>query len=185
MAPPRQGWFHTENRPGERSLEQQLAGLDELAARVKGKSVLDIGCAEGLIGIHLIDQGAVAVHGLEIVPERVKLANRLRGDRACTFEAADVNTYHPVREYDVVLLLAILHKLSDPYNACRRLADAARELVVIRLPAKEAPHVVDRRSRRQRYDIDAAMQSEGFERQLVVHGPLGEWTAYYNRVLEI
>ena len=39
---------------GDRTFEQQMTGLDWLAEACRGKSVLDFGCAEGLISIHLL-----------------------------------------------------------------------------------------------------------------------------------
>jgi hypothetical protein len=36
--------------------------------------------------------------------------------------------------FDVVLLLAVLHKLRDPSAACARFARQARDLCVVRLP---------------------------------------------------
>ena len=49
----KQGWFSTKGRLGDRTLKQQLMGLDPLFAECKGKTVLDVGCAEGLISIEL------------------------------------------------------------------------------------------------------------------------------------
>ena len=47
------GWFTTAKRPGDRTLEQQLVGLDKVLAEVAGKTVLDAGCAEGLISMEI------------------------------------------------------------------------------------------------------------------------------------
>lgn len=175
-------WF---GKGGDRTIAQQLTGLQELTKRVPGKSVLDVGCAEGLIGIHLYDAGATAIHGLEIRPDYVAEANRLRGDRACTFEVADANVWVPKRNYQIVLMLAVLQKLKDPDQACVRFVRAARDLVVIRLPPKEAPCIVDERSGNRRVNIDDIMDIEGFRQITVTKGPLAEWTAYYERVYPI
>lgn len=45
--PVKEGWFHTPGRLGDRSLDQQLMGLDSLFERCFDKTVLDVGCAEG------------------------------------------------------------------------------------------------------------------------------------------
>lgn len=173
-------WF---GKGGDRTLEQQLTGLDELLDHVPGKSVLDVGCAEGLISHHLIDNGAAAVHGLEVRADFVDEANRLRGDRACSFDVADANEYKPKREYDIVLMLAVLHKLKNPSDACKKFAKAARDLVVLRLPPKEAPFIIDERSGSKPFDIAKAMEDSGF--RLGAHGrigPFNEWMGYYTRV---
>ncbi len=177
-------WFeHGQDRKADRTLKQQLKGLGELQERVAGKSILDIGCAEGLISIQLIDRGACAAHGIEMRPDYVEDGNLLRGDRACTFECANANTWEPQRQYDIVLLLAILHKLEEPGVACARFADAARELVVIRLPPEHAPKIIDLRSDNKPVDIDRVMRKRGFK--LGTNGYIGphrEWMGYYERV---
>lgn len=178
-------WFTVGDKEGDRTLKQQLKGLGDLRDRVPGKTVLDVGCAEGLISIYLLDHGAAAVHGLEVRPDFVEVANSLRGDRACTFEQADANDYEPVRRYDIVIMLAVLHKLRDPSAACRRFAAAAREMVVLRLPPKFAPIIIDERSNSERHDIARVMSEAGFQLKNVgLIGPKAEWMGYYERIAE-
>ena len=50
------GWFVTDGRAGDRTLAQQLVGLDKI--NVQGATVLDVGCAEGLISIEMAKRGA-------------------------------------------------------------------------------------------------------------------------------
>jgi trans-aconitate methyltransferase len=179
--PVKEGWFHTPGRPGDRRLDQQLTGLYPALAYCVNKSILDVGCAEGLISHSLAERGAAAVHGLEIVPGHVEVANKFRGDLPCTFEVADVNDYVPVRRYDIVLLLGILHKLRDPSAVCRRFAAAARSMVVIRLPPVRAPFIVDPRSDNRPHDIEAVMDDAGFKRMSVGCGHFNEWVGTYRR----
>jgi SAM-dependent methyltransferase len=177
-------WFTIDGVPGDRTLKQQLKGLGDLRDRVKGKTLLDIGCAEGLISMYLVDHGAVAVHGIEVRPDFIETANRLRGDRACTFETADANVYQPVRQYDICIMLAVLHKLREPVKACKRFAAAAREMVVLRLPPKGALIITDDRSGGEKHDIGRAMQACGFMlKNAHYEGPKGEFMAYYERVV--
>lgn len=175
------GWFSTVGRPGDRTLEQQLTGLTPLRALVKGKTVLDVGCAEGLISIQLAHDGAKAVHGLEIVPGHVAVANKLRGDLPVIFEVADANTYQPERQYDIVIALALLQKLRDPSAACRRFAAAAREMVVIRLPPMGAPTIIDERSGNKPHRIGEVMAELGWELMHRDTGHLSEWVGYYEK----
>jgi SAM-dependent methyltransferase len=176
------GWFNTAGRPGDRTLKDQLVGLDTLIARVSGKTVLDVGCAEGLISLQLFDEGAVAVHGVEIVQGHVDVANKLRGDRACTFEQGDADHFMPKRQYDIVIMLALLQKLRNPTMACRKFAAAARELVVLRLPPRGDPlMLVDQRSGYIEHDIREAMLGSGFVLADVVSGHLGEHISYWER----
>lgn len=177
------GWFNTLGRPGDRALANQLIGLDMLRSQVTGKTVLDVGCAEGLISVQLADDGATAVHGIEIVPGHVKIGTTLRGDRPVTFEVADANVYEPVRKYDIVIMLAILQKLRRPTAACERFAAAAREMVVLRLPPRGADPfvIVDSRSGGRDYNVRNSMHAQGFQLEHVLAGYLGEHISYWKR----
>jgi len=176
-----EGWFSTDGRLGDRTLDQQMKGLGPLIERVPGKTVLDVGCAEGLIAMKLYDEGASAVHGLEIVPGHAAVANKLRADRGCTFDVADANAYKPKRKYDIVIMLAILHKLTDPTAACKRFASAARELVVLRLPPRTAPVIVDRRSGNYSHDMEAALETCGFFLTRKTLGHMEEWVGFFEK----
>lgn len=177
-----EGWFTTKGRLGDRTLDQQLKGLDGLFAGCKGKSVLDVGCAEGLISIELAKRGALAVHGVEIVRGHLEVANKLRGALPVTFEAADVNVWRPKRKYDIVIALALLHKLRNPTEGCAALADAAREMVVLRLPPLHAPTIIDPRSDNEPHHIGDVMGKRGFRLTHTDFGEYREWVGYYERV---
>lgn len=176
------GWFVTSGRQGDRTLEQQLEGLGELLRGCPGKTVLDVGCAEGLISIELAKRGALAVHGIEIVPEHVKVGLTLRGNLPVTLEVGDANTWAPRRDYDIVIMLALLQKVRNPSDVCRRMVAAARKGVVLRLPPKHAPTIVDERSGFFPHDIDQVMVDSGFERKITLAGTFSEWIGYYERV---
>lgn len=166
------GWFTLANKPGDRTLEQQLTGLDPLWLKVVDRTVLDIGCAEGLIAIECCKRGAAFARGVEIVPVHVQLAKSLRNGMPCAFEVADAQTWVPDKLYDVVLLLAVLHKLPDPTSACVQLARVAKELCVIRFPATSRwPVIVDARSGNEPHDIGEVMESLGFTLECVTNGP--------------
>lgn len=174
------GWFIVEGRDGDRTLEMQLLGLDPLFDEAKGATILDVGCAEGLISIELAKAGA-QTHGIEIIERYIETAKRLRGNLSCSFEHADANYYRPDDEYDIVLLLAILHKLKDPSAACAKFALAAKNLVVMRLPPEHAPTVVDKRSDYVPHDMKAVMTWYGFELERVTRGSFAEWTGYFRK----
>lgn len=176
------GWFKVAGRDGDRTLEQQLTGLEPLFAECAGKMILDVGCAEGLISMELAREGALHVRGVEIVPGHVAVANRLKGNLRCDFKTADANTWVPIGQYDIVIALALLHKLRDPTLACIRFARACQSLMVIRLPPEHAPFIVDERSGFKKHDIDRTMKVCGFELETVTCGHLREWVGFYRRV---
>jgi SAM-dependent methyltransferase len=178
----KEGWFNLPGRLGDRELDQQLMGLTQLLAEVAGKSVLDVGCAEGLISHQLARAGAASVHGVEIVKSHVKVARAMTGTLPCTFEVADANHWEPPATYDVVVMLALLHKLWDPSEGCRRIARAASSLVVIRNPPGRGAVIVDERSKCIPHDIGAVMKDLGFRLDLETTGPFNEWMGYWRRV---
>lgn len=171
---------------GDRTREQQLTGLDRLWRAIHGRSVLDVGCAEGVISLECAKRGARLVTGLEIRDDAVVAARSLSQgspyrDRMA-FYVTDVEPFDTTNRFDVVLMLAILHKLKDPSVVCRRLAALAVELVVIRLPPAGAPVIIDSRSGNRPHNIDATMIESGFYLEYCgCIGPLGEWMGYYRR----
>lgn len=173
---------------GDRSLEQQLMGLEPMLAGIRGRSVLDVGCAEGAISLECAKRGARDVTGLEIRSDAVAAARSLAHGGphrdSMAFYVADANTFTTTTRFDVVLMLAVLHKLKSPGAACRRLAALALELAVIRLPPASAPSIIDARSGHVPCNIDTVMNDLGFSLDLQhsgYTGPLGEWMGYYRR----
>jgi ubiquinone/menaquinone biosynthesis C-methylase UbiE len=178
-AEPVKGWFEVEGRPGDRTLEMQMLGLDPLLDECKGATILDIGCAEGLIAMELAKAGA-KVHGIDIVESHIETAKRICGNLSCSFEVADAATYEP-EAHDIVLMLAILQKLKDPSHACAKFARAAKDLIVMRLPPANAPIILDRRSNKVPHDMKTVMEWYGFQQERVTRGSFSEWTGFFRR----
>jgi glycosyltransferase involved in cell wall biosynthesis len=103
--------------------EDRFAGLEGLAARATGASVLDLGAAEGVVGWLLARCGARLVHGIEIDAGRAEFANQLiapqtRAPHEC--RVADLSDWRFVTTrhgdwlldaYDIVLLLGVYRHL--------------------------------------------------------------------------
>ena len=176
------GWFITDGRPGDRTLEQQMTGLEQLVAEVPGKTVLDIGCAEGLISMAMCRAGAAGAVGLDIVPYHLKVGRDLVGDLPVSFVLANLNNFDlsTLEPADIVLALAILHKVKNPSAVCAAAAALAKDLCVIRLPPSGTT-IIDARSEGVPHDIAAVMEASGFTLESVVEGPLSEWLGYYRR----
>lgn len=180
----RKGWFKIDgSQNGDRTLTEQMVGLRPLVHMVAGKTVLDVGCAEGLISTSLASVGARRVHGIDIVPDHIAVANSLKGDWPCFFDVADANTYQPRGRYDIVVMLAVLHKLANPSAACLRFADAAIESCVIRLPPDGQPvKPMDHpRGPCSFKIIEHAMFAGGFRLNEMAAGPRGEHVFYWGR----
>lgn len=181
------GWFKIDDHyDGDRTLEEQLTGLDLICERASGKSVLDLGCAEGLIGLHLKDQcGARLLHGFSIVPSEIEKARQLsESKREVAFQVLDLSTLPSsltrkpplfLPRYDIILLLAILHKLQYPRLVLEQVLTLARGMIAVRLPG---PIIDDERSKNIKFDVRAWLK----ERSLLVDepkGPRGEWMGIF------
>lgn len=167
----------------ERTIEQQWTGLELIDWT--GKSVLDLGCAEGEIAIRARQSGAGGVWGVEHREDYVRAARKRCP--SVTWLCADLNEWPdaaPNRRWDVVLMLAVLHKLRRPDVRLRTFARMAEDLVIVRLPPDTGPVIVDQRSGNVRFDTRPIMVTAGFKLDAEHKaGPRGEYMAYWRRVV--
>jgi hypothetical protein len=174
-------WFQVKGR-GARRLEDQLLGLDQLFQVAHGV-VLDLGCAEGLIGKTMLESGCDMLHGVEIVPERIERAERFLRHYPAEFWVHDLEKMDSLVpqlriKYDVVLALSIAHKLRRPEQFIRAAAGLSDDLFAIRLPQ---PVICDKRSGRVPLDVPKLMSDIGFDAVSEHRGFLDEWIGIYRR----
>lgn len=141
------GWISVPGvrEHADRTLEEQLLGLAPAIKTSAGKTVLDLGCAEGVIGREFIRGGAKSVVGIEMLAEHLEIAkvacSQQIGSGQMRFICSELKTWidaHPEPEqFDVVLALGIAHKLHQPGACLAFAARSARELVVFRSPGKK------------------------------------------------
>jgi 2-polyprenyl-3-methyl-5-hydroxy-6-metoxy-1,4-benzoquinol methylase len=183
---------------GHRTIEQQMTGLDQLWPRVKGKTVLDLGCAEGAIALRCWQHGAKEVLGLEHRKDAVDEFNRQAAKMGATAIGVevDLNTWHPARFgvngapfADVILMLAILHKLRKPADQLMRFLASASPTatVVLRTRRRDWPVLRDERSAWVPQDIRFCMYDHGFNLVHEDDGPVDngeppEWVGIFERV---
>lgn len=132
----RHGWLEIPGfQTGDRTLEEQMLALRPALAMCQGRTVLDLGCAEGLIGREFARAGAVEVVGVDSVAGHLAVAaEQCITYPAMRFQLADLNTaiQQLVFRCDIVLCLGIAHKLWDPGDCIRFAADSSTDLVLIR-----------------------------------------------------
>lgn len=178
----RKGWFRIRGlQDGDRDLETQLKGLQAALAEASGKTVLDLGSAEGLISREFAAAGAKSVFGVEIIPEHVEVARALCKDLPqCGFRAIDVmrvveeeEASGEVWQFDIVLALAVYHKVYQPQRLVQFSARCARELLVVRLPGGGTPDGVYSHSRKgnERVEVAKICAAEGLVLERVERGP--------------
>ena len=147
MAQPYRPWFILGDNNGQIPLRRQLLGLSEID--VKGKTLLDVGCAEGMMCLHFIEQGATKAHGVEIRSRAVEVAQSIAGytgvsDKAKFWEGDLTTSDHGLSQdgmlsdYDVVFAMASLQKTkSKAGEVLQKIADRCSETLVVRLAFRE------------------------------------------------
>jgi SAM-dependent methyltransferase len=98
-----------------------------------GRSLLDVGTNYGIFPCEAVARGASRALGLELSVEHYEIANRIaelnggrwevRNGRAEELEADE--------SFDVVLFLNVLHHVTDPVEAVRRLLAVCRDTMVV------------------------------------------------------
>lgn len=182
------GWFEAPGIKGERTLDEQLLGLEPLFSRIAGKTVTDLGCAEGLIALECMRHGARRAVGYDNNAVFVDRARQRVTVPGIAFFERDLN--QPLDEEDraiawaqIVLGLAVFHKLHRPETALREWASLCGELMVIRLPIHGADGVIRSKFYRSREcNINRVMPECGFRLWRTEPGPRGEPVQYWERV---
>lgn len=138
----RHGWFKIPGlQDGDRSAEEQLLGLEVALANCRGKTVLDLGAAEGVISAAFAFSGASHVLAVEMVPEHCAAARIVCAGKPVTVVQAELRGYieenpEPI-QFDIVLALGIAHKLHDPASLLSFAARACKDTLIFRGPGKE------------------------------------------------
>jgi len=117
---------------------------------LEGLSVLDVGTCYGVFPYAAMRRGARRAVGLEPDPDRYSVARRiahLHGDQWEIWHG-DIGALGG-ETFDVVLLLNVLHHLTDPVDAMRRLVSICRETIVVEFCLPDDPkylvHLIDPR----------------------------------------
>lgn len=185
------GWFRVPGiRPeGDRSIEEQMLGLDRALAECKGKRVLDLGCAEGCISAEFARAGAAEVVGIELLETHLQVAAKVCAGLPVRLICAHLGDYimanpQPDR-FDIVLVLGIIHKLPDPAVPMAWAARATAELLCFRAPARKekagADYSIKSKFSNASVNVPALMRAGGFIDDGVVAGVRGEAVQYFRR----
>lgn len=147
----RRGWFDIPGvQVGQRSQSESMAGMEPVLDRVRGASVLDLGCAEGMYGRWLLEAGAVTYHGVDVHEPYVRTARErvFQHNPAAHFLVADLDhvdhwSCWARPSYDIVLVMNILQKLPRPGVVLAAAAARCSGMLCVSLPG---PILVDPRS---------------------------------------
>ena len=114
---------HLYSRPPlDPSAEDSLA---KIARRIPhGSTVLDVGCAVGVLGQHLTEQQGCNVDGIEGNAEAAKIARPFyRRIMVTDLESADLRQLLEGTRYDRIVCADVLEHLRDPGQVLQRLKD--------------------------------------------------------------
>jgi 2-polyprenyl-3-methyl-5-hydroxy-6-metoxy-1,4-benzoquinol methylase len=101
----------------KRALAIRMRGVGSLlvGGKVKGRCVLDAGCAEGRIALKFWKAGASLVHGVDIRNNAIRAAqNLIPKNAAIKFWTNNIETMaeeHMLPKYDIILFLGLYHHL--------------------------------------------------------------------------
>src|SRR5690625_431981 len=128
---------------GKKDPRKRVHALLPLAEQARDKTVLDLGCAEGLMLQPFLAGGARLVHGVDESYRRIVSARRFFGRGRSRFNVVDLNKPRRLRDrsiflphYDIVLFLGVYQHL-DPAIRRETLGTAlemARQVFVMRCP---------------------------------------------------
>lgn len=173
----RKGWLRIPGKQdGDRTVEEQVAALRPAIAECAGKTILDLGCAEGLIGREFARAGAARVIGLEASAAHLAVATEeCRKWKQMEFMLVDLNeaAKQLVFSVDIVLCLGIAHKLHEPGDCVRLAANSSNDLVLIRSGrgADENGIIKSKHRPDSTCDSHEIMKTRGFYLWLVKTGP--------------
>lgn len=91
-----------------------------------GGAVLDLGCGEGLLAEHLMQDGYRRYVGIDLSVAAVAAAASRRADAATRFAVADADDWPLRGAFDAVVLNECLYYLQEPLEAARRALAALR-----------------------------------------------------------
>lgn len=188
----RKGWFKIPGvQDGDRTLAEQMLGVREALAECKGKTVLDLGTAEGLIGREFVRAGAARCHGIDSIDDHLTVARRQCKGLPMSFQNCGLQQFGQqqmdlgrVERFDIVLALGVCHKLHDPEVGIRFAARSANERVLVRMHARSEAKDGLLRSKFAKQNVCNTveiMTAEGFEREKVLAGPREETVWYWRR----
>ena len=100
----------------------RYAVITGYCAHLGARSVLDVGCGEGLLAESLARSGIGDYVGVDFSPVAIAKAEE-KGISGARFVVGDADTYRPERRFDVIVFNEVLYYLQHPQRTVARLAE--------------------------------------------------------------
>jgi SAM-dependent methyltransferase len=145
---------HGLSLPGRAAPGEGDAGarLDQIFRMpIEGRSFLDVGSYYGLFPYAAIERGASRAVGLEPADSRFPVASRIAELHGNRWEIRQmvVEDLPADETYDVITFLNVLHHVTDPIEAVRRLVRICNEALIVEFCLPDDPqmlvHLYDKR----------------------------------------
>lgn len=166
-----------------------MLGLKPALAVAKGADVLDLGSAEGVISREFALAGAKYVLGVELLQDHVNAARTVcRMNPQVAFVCSELSLYinnNPVpRKFDIVLMLSVAHKLTDPGLIVSFAGRSTRKLLAFRGPHKYVPWDGTLKSKfgKGSCHVPTLLKAEGLVEGETIEGARGECVQYWRRL---
>lgn len=118
--------------------------LQRAAEYVKGPSILDIGCDRGYMIPYLPD--SIAYHGVDANPQMLDDARQRYPQHSFQQLMLDADSVRqlPARQFDSIILVAVVEHLGDPIEVLRRLAEKLNPAgrIIITSPHRRSHHLL-------------------------------------------
>ena len=171
----RKGWFIIPGmQDGDRTVEEQAEALRPAMAEAAGKTVLDLGCAEGLLTREFIYAGAKMAFGVDAVQDHLEVARTVCAGLPVEFALCKLGTDQmpELKSFDIVMALGVVHKLPFPDVGVRIAAQLSHDLVLLRSGTRQTAGIISsKRHPQNTCDSHAIMREHGFELGRLVSGP--------------
>ncbi|HUR50086.1 MAG TPA: class I SAM-dependent methyltransferase [Acidimicrobiales bacterium] len=106
-------------------LTMEMPAFWDAAGDVTDLAILDLGCGDGQLGEELVGRGAARYVGIDASERMVTAAaSRLGEEGRAAIVRADLATYQPREQFDLVVSLRVLHYVADLTGVLHRAAAA-------------------------------------------------------------
>ncbi len=184
------GWFIIPGvQDGDRTFEEQFTGLEDACEEAAGKTVLDLGCAEGLISAEFAKR-AKSVVGVDVLDDHLAIARQLFGHvpnlsfMKCDLRmlATNPEQLDAVPACDIVLACGVVHKLREPQRGLEFAVSRARSLFIFRNRATDRPYLVQSKHHPENQCmVDAVLKPLGWNEEKRVPSTRGEAVQYWRK----
>jgi ubiquinone/menaquinone biosynthesis C-methylase UbiE len=129
-----QGYLYSTNAPlSSQIANKRLSDVTLENVDLRDKTVLDIGCGDGVYTIELFDTVPVKrMYGVDYAAHAVEIAKAKSGARPIEYEVQSAYSLpYAAKSFDVAILRGVLHHLDDPVPALKEALRVATIVWVI------------------------------------------------------